>query len=76
MIDASFGGDLTMIALFGGPIPAPHTTAGSGDGMVGVIAILLFAIAVTVALVYANHPAMSRAVVKETPVETQHRMAA
>jgi hypothetical protein len=69
LIDALSGGDTTMMMFMGGPIPVPHTVAGSGDGLVAVVAILLFAIAVTVALVYANRPVKIRPAVKATPVE-------
>jgi hypothetical protein len=55
-----------MIMLIGGPIPAPQTAVGSGDALVAVVAILLFAIAVTVALVYGNRPVKTKPAVKET----------
>jgi hypothetical protein len=64
-----------MITLFGVPIPIPHAAAGSNDGLVAVLAILLFVFAVVIALVYVNRPVKAGPVVKETPAETYRKAA-
>ncbi|HUY74647.1 MAG TPA: hypothetical protein VMW11_09060 [Candidatus Dormibacteraeota bacterium] len=46
-----------MLTAFMGPIPVPYTTpTGTGDFWVGVVAILVVAVALTVALVLASTP--------------------
>lgn len=61
-----------MLTALMGPIPVPYTTAtGTGDLWVGLLAILLFAIAVTVALVLANPPRKAMPTVKQMPTPRQ-----
>jgi hypothetical protein len=61
-----------MLTALMGPIPAPYTTVtGTGDFWVAVLAILAFAIAVTVALVLANPPRKAIPAVKRMPTVKQ-----
>lgn len=61
-----------MLTAFTGLIPVPYTTAtGTGDFWVALLAILAFAIAVTVALVVANTPRRAMPTVKQMPTLRQ-----
>lgn len=59
-----------MAFLAGGFIPSPYTISTAGDAWLAVVAIVLFAVAVTAALVFAGAPAKPKPVIRERPRTT------
>jgi hypothetical protein len=65
-----------MILLAGGPyIALRHAAAGSTDWLSIVTVLVVFAIAVTAALVYSNRSTSTRAPRKREPADTDRKAA-
>jgi hypothetical protein len=62
-----------MTFLF--PVPTPHATTGTGDWVVGIVSVVVFALAVAAALYLANRPAKVKPTIKQMPEESFRKAA-